>query len=230
MYSKVLFMQSEFSAAKDVHEIRQMMERSSKFISLSGLSGIAAGICALVGAYFGWQVIDGSSPRMNEIINDYEVHNSAVSLNQFMGSKLMQIAMLTLVAAFISAFIFTFLKSRKTGQPIWGLTSRRLLFAVLLPMVAGGIYLMAQIHYGHFGLIAPGSLIFYGLGLVGGSRYTVGEIRYLGYLQILLGVVSSWYPGYGIYFWAMGFGVCHIAYGIIMWIKYDLKRGHAESD
>jgi hypothetical protein len=223
-------MQSEFSAAKDVQEIRQMMERSSKFISLSGLSGIAAGICALIGAYFGWRVIDDSPSRISGLEYDYQFQEGAVTLNQFMGSKLLQIAFLTFIAAFITAFIFTFLKSRKTGQPIWGVTSRRLLTAVLIPMVAGGIYLLAQIHYGHFGLIAPGSLIFYGLGLIGGSRYTVGEIRYLGYLQILLGVVSSWYPGYGIYFWAMGFGVCHIAYGIIMWIKYDLKRGHAESD
>ena len=35
---------------QNLAEIRSLMERSSRFISLSGLSGVGAGVCALVGS------------------------------------------------------------------------------------------------------------------------------------------------------------------------------------
>ena len=93
--------------------------------------------------------------------------------------------------------------------------------AVAIPMLAGAIYLWQLMEAGSFGLIAPGSLIFYGLALINASKYTLGEIKYLGYFQLLLGLVNCTMPGYGLYFWAMGFGVLHILYGIIMWYKYE---------
>ncbi len=42
---------------QDLTEIRSMMERSSRFISLSGLSGISAGVFALIGAYLAYRRI-----------------------------------------------------------------------------------------------------------------------------------------------------------------------------
>ncbi|HEX6914466.1 MAG TPA: hypothetical protein VF145_04465, partial [Chitinophagaceae bacterium] len=125
------------------------------------------------------------------------------------------------IAALAAAFIFTWLRSRKTGTPIWGTTARRLIVNVSVPMLVGGIFLWQLIQHGVFGLIAPGCLIFYGLALVNASKYTLGEIRYLGYCEILLGLISLWLPGYGIHFWALGFGVLHIVYGIVMWWKYE---------
>jgi len=92
-----------------------------------------------------------------------------------------------------------------------------------IPMVAGGLYILKLIEHGSFGLIAPGCLIFYGLALVNGSKYTLGEVRFLGYGQIILGIINLWYTGYGLYFWAAGFGVLHIVYGVIMWSKYERK-------
>ena len=44
-------------ALESVNEIKELMEKSSKFISLSGLAAIMAGIYALVGAYIATQVI-----------------------------------------------------------------------------------------------------------------------------------------------------------------------------
>jgi hypothetical protein len=92
---------------------------------------------------------------------------------------------------------------------------------VAIPMIAGGIYILKLIEQGSFGLIAPGCLIFYGLGLVNASKFTLGEIRFLGYGQLLLGIINLWYMGSGLYFWAAGFGVLHIVYGAIMWSKYE---------
>jgi hypothetical protein len=74
---------------------------------------------------------------------------------------------------------------------------------------------------GIFSLIAPGCLIFYGLALVNASKYTLKEVRYLGYGQMILGIINLWFIGYGIFFWAIGFGVLHILYGTMMWWKYE---------
>ncbi len=223
MYFKVLFMGEQQQPLEDLQHIKKMMERSSRFISLSGLSGIAAGICALVGAWFANGVIvdNGGPSGYRELVSKtLEV----TSLQDFMGHRLFQIAIYTFIGAFISAFLFTWLRSRKNDVPLWGYTSRRLLINVSVPMIAGGIYLFKQMQFGNYGLIAPGCLIFYGLALVNASKYTLGEVRYLGYCQILLGIVNCWFVGYGLYFWAVGFGLLHIIYGSVMWYKYEWNK------
>ena len=223
MYFKVLFMGEQQQPLEDLQHIKKMMERSSRFISLSGLSGIAAGICALVGAWFANGVIvdNGGPSGYRELVSKtLEV----TSLQDFMGHRLFQIAIYTFIGAFISAFLFTWLRSRKNDVPLWGYTSRRLLINVSVPMIAGGIYLFKQMQFGNYGLIAPGCLIFYGLALVNASKYTLGEVSYLGYCQILLGIVNCWFVGYGLYFWAVGFGLLHIIYGSVMWYKYEWNK------
>ena len=104
---------------------------------------------------------------------------------------------------------------------MWGATSQRLLINVAIPMGVGAIYLFKQMQFGNYGLIAPGCLIFYGIALINGAKYTFGEIRFLGYAMTALGIINCWFPGYGLYFWAAGFGLLHIVYGIVMWNKYE---------
>ena len=203
-----------------LQDIKQMMERSSRFISLSGWSGIAAGTCALVGAYFGHIALKRnyySVSTSNQDENSY----FPFLLRQLFSDRLFHIALVTFITAFISAFVFTYLRSRKNNTPIWSITARRLLINVCIPMITGGIYLLKLIENGTYGLIAPGCLIFYGLALINGSKYTLGEIRYLGYCEIILGIISCWFIGWGLYFWAIGFGLLHIIYGTVMWYKYE---------
>ena len=204
-------------------EIKKMMEKSSRFISLSGWSGVAAGSCALVGAYFANAIVNIG--RLSKY-HDYNgrsgnAASTNISIFDFMGNRLFVIALLTLIAAFISAFIFTYIRTRKNNTTVWSVASRRLIFNVAIPMLVGGIYLLKLIENGTYGFIAPGCLIFYGLALINGSKYTLGEIRYLGYCEILLGLINCWYPGWGLYFWAIGFGILHIVYGIVMWNRYE---------
>jgi hypothetical protein len=215
-------MNEQQQSLEDLQHIKKMMERSSRFISLSGLSGISAGLCALIGAWvaypyvFGHKdfVIDSNTAMAQAAANDYSI---------ILNTYLFWIAAATFVSAFVSAFLFTWLKSKKDGTPIWGNTAKRLLINVSIPVAVGGLFLFRMLHYGTFGLVAPGCLIFYGLGLINASKYTLDEIRYLGYVQILLGIINLWFVGYGLYFWAMGFGVMHILYGVYMWMKYERK-------
>lgn len=206
-----------------LRDIKNMMERSSRFISLSGLSGISAGICALIGAYIAAPYVFGTKDLFIDHIN-YRATEGYGDIGIILNTRIFWIAAATFLAALISAFVFTFIKSRREGIPIWGNTAKRLLINVSIPLLAGGIFLYKLMHFGTFGLIAPGCLIFYGLALINASKYTLGEIRYLGFFQIVLGIINLWFVGYGLYFWALGFGVLHIAYGAYMWWKYERNR------
>lgn len=199
----------------DIKDIRRIMERSSRFISLSGLSGIAAGICALVGAYLGYKVLD-------------TYYGSYNSLGFFSGDdfsrlkfKMAGLAAVTFSVAFASSFYLTWRKAKKQGLPVWDHTSKRLAWNILVPLAAGGAFILGMLRYDAWIFVAPACLLFYGLALVNASKYTLTDIRYLGYCEIILGLTNMLYPGYGLWFWAMGFGVLHIIYGTIMWVKYE---------
>lgn len=211
-------MDEQQRSLQELHQIKTMMERSSRFISLSGLSGIAAGICALGGAYATSQVID--CWQNGDCIFSRLAGDEARWRNQ-----LFLIAVITFAAAFISAFFFTWLRSKRKNIPIWGSTTMRLVWNTAIPLLAGALFIIRSAQLHEYELIAPGCLLFYGLALVNASKYTLGEIRYLGYCELVLGVINLWMTGYGLYFWAAGFGVLHIVYGILMWLKYEKLDG-----
>lgn len=204
-------METKQELSTTLEDIKQIMERSSRFISLSGLSGIAAGICGLAGAWFAYNFLE-------------ENHYLAVSgsnLSTNARNYLFLIAALTFIAAFISSFIFTYIRSTKNNIPIWGVTAQRLLINVAVPMIIGGIFILKLVEVGYYGFVVPACLIFYGLAIVNASKYTLPETRYLGYSLTLLGIINLWLMNYSIIFWAIGFGLFHIIYGAGMWLKYE---------
>ena len=213
-------MSDQQQSIEDLQHIKKMMERSSRFISLSGLSGISAGVCALIGAWLAYPYVLGYKEYIIDV-NAALAQAMAQDYSIILNTWLFWIAAGTFFAALISAFIFTWIKSKKEGIPLWGKTAKRLLINISIPLIAGAVFLFKLIHFGTFGLIAPGCLIFYGLALINASRYTLDEVRYLGYLQIILGIINLWFVGYGLYFWAIGFGIMHIIYGTYMWWKYE---------
>jgi hypothetical protein len=203
-----------------LQDIKKMMEQSSRFVSLSGLSGVAAGICALVASFFAGKIIY-SFTGTREIQNLSYTITTERSVAGILQSDLFVIAAITLVIALSLAFLFTYLRSKKHQIPLWGSTAQRLSINIAIPLIVGGIFIFKIIEQGSYGLVAPGCLLFYGLALVNASKYTLGEIRYLGYCQLVLGIINLFFVGYGLYFWAIGFGLLHIVYGIYMWNKYE---------
>lgn len=202
----------QLDALKD---IRQMMQRSSRFISLSGLSGIAAGCWALIGAYFAYDWI-------------YEYYVNYNTTGTFTGNSfshlkinLVLLACFIFIMALISALFFTWRKARKDGLPVWDHASKNLLVNIGVPIVAGALFILTMLQYDIWLFVAPACLIFYGLALVNASKFTFSDIRYLGFILIALGLINTQFIGYGLYFWAFGFGVLHIIYGVIMWLKYE---------
>ena len=191
---------------EDLSEIKDMMSRSSRFLSLSGLSGILAGVYALVGAALAHIYL---LPKRGELLNmDSTEFRLLVGL-------LLGIALLSLV----TAIGLSYRRAQKMGENIWDATTARLLINFAVPMVTGGIYILIKIQSEHYGLTGALMLIFYGLSLVNASKYTLGQVRYLGYIEIALGLLCAALPGYGFWFWTIGFGGMHILYGGLMYIK-----------
>ncbi|MEH6679768.1 MAG: hypothetical protein V7724_04430 [Sediminicola sp.] len=195
----------------DLKDIKDIMDRSSRFISLSGRSGIAAGIIALVGAYLAYTIVFANQDYMN-------YHSSVLTGGSL--SQLLLIAVGTLVLAVGTGIYFTTQKTKKQKQKIWDHQTKRLLLNLLIPLATGGILCCMLLLKGYVGLVAPLTLIFYGLALVNASKYTLKEVRSLGLLEILLGLLSVQFIGYGLIFWAFGFGMLHIVYGTVMEFKY----------
>jgi hypothetical protein len=201
-----------------LQDIRQMMKKSNKFLSLSGLSGIFAGVYALIGAYFG-----------NEIISDLvqESQIRSITYSEYKEAMVMcvLICAVVLVLSIMTAVLFSSRKAKRNGYKFFDHTAWRLMINMMIPLFAGGMFCIAMLYHNYrfVGLISPAMLIFYGLALVNGSKYTLNDIRYLGCIQILLGLIACFYLGYGLLFWAFGFGVLHIVYGTYMWFKYDRK-------
>jgi len=211
---------------EELLSIRTMMERSSKFISLSGLSGVMAGIYALAGAFAAYRIIYRPAGVFGyrDFVIPNENHDGYPLLHSFLSPvvlNLILIAVAVLLASIITCYILTSQKAKKHGQAMWGKTSRTLLFTMAVPLVTGGLLILILISRGYLGVVAPACLAFYGLALVSASAYTFTDIKYLGLCEIALGIIAAILPGYGLLFWAIGFGVLHIVYGSLLYTKYD---------
>ncbi len=196
---------SEKDYLKDISEIKNLMNRSSRFISLSGLSGIMAGIYALIGAAIAYFYL--VPPGEYVVLHSWNFKMLVVLL--------IAIAVLSVV----TAFYLTTRKAKQQNEKIWDGTTKRLLLNFLVPLVTGGIYILIKLNSQHYGLTASLMLIFYGLALVNASKYTIGNVKYLGYIEIVAGLLCAAFPGYGFWFWIFGFGLMHIGYGSLMLIQ-----------
>lgn len=229
LFFKVLFM-SENSPALDhlreVQDIRRLMERSSRFTTLSGWSAVAAGVAASVGAYVAFRLLR----------NYYgpDVSEWTYQSVEFAGLRrsLILLAGIVFIVALLSAVFFTWRKTRRQGLSLWNHTSRRVFWNMALPLGSGILFVLGILQQGSWTLIAPACLVFYGLALVNAGKYTLADIRYLGYCEIVLGLINLYVTnhgfGYGLYFWTAGFGILHIVYGLVMWYKYDRKMQEKE--
>lgn len=224
MCYKVLFMNEPNTSLDALQDIRRMMERSNRFLSLSGFSGIAAGFWALVGACFAYN-------WLATYYVHYETHGYKSEDFQNLKWSLIFLAGAVLAAALLSAYYFTWRRAAKTKVPLWNRSTRMLVGSLLVPLVTGGVLIVILLlQSDEWRLIVPLTLIFYGLALVSGSRYTLSDIRYLGFCEIMLGLISTQATGYGLYFWAAGFGLLHILYGSVMWWKYERKSEASFAD
>ncbi len=209
------FIMSQKDYLKDISEIKNIMNRSTRFISLSGISGILAGIYALVGGLIAYNLLSNYGG---------EDYGSYATLLSGLELKLISIAIVVVLLSSITGYVLTKRKADKNNEKMWAPASKQLLMGFIIPMVTGGIFALLLLNQGYYGLIAPVTLIFYGLALINASKHTLSLVKYLGVLEVLLGLVAMLFIGRGLFFWIAGFGILHILYGTLIYFKLDNRK------
>jgi len=211
-------MENNYSSAEDIKTIRKMMEESTKFLSLSGFSGVFLGLFAIAGAMVAWFIIpEGGNISSEEYLNSLPV-NEATAIKLQMGLNALVVLLLSVAAA----LFFSFRNATRSGRSIWTPVSKRLFINLSIPLAAGGIFALILAFQNHFQLIIPVFLVFYGLALINAGKFTYDEIFYLGIFEIITGLAAAVFPDQGLLFWIFGFGILHIVYGVMMYRKYQL--------
>ncbi len=199
-----------------VNEIKILMERSSKFVSLSGISGIAAGISAFAGSL-------AVSIKFN--IGFFEQSGGIMLSNSGQGTGnspfIIVMAVLVFIIALMLVIIFSYKNAKKKNLIFWDSMAKRVFINHFIFLLTGGIFCLILFYYGIYFLIVGSMLIFYGLALINVSKFTFNEIAQLGILEICLGFFSSFVTVYPLLIWVTGFGLLHIIYGIFVYIKYE---------
>lgn len=207
------------SYLEQIANIREMMEKSTRFLSLSGLAGIFAGTFALIGAAFAYYILDFGNIFYDgnfRILNHYSDSHTLIWL--------IADAVIVLALSLLAGFYFSIRRARKMGVPFWSIPAKQMLVNLFIPIVTGGFLIVILILKNQINYVAPFTLIFYGLGLVNVGKITRTEINYLGLSMIILGLLATIFINHGLFFWAVGFGLFHIAYGIILYRKYERKN------
>ena len=210
-------MNNNLSTSDELKAIRKLMEESTRFLSLSGFSGIFAGVFAIAGALVAWFFI---LDRGNILYDEY-FRSLSGKESSLLRLQLAVDAGAVLILSVISAFWFSSVKAKKSGKRMWTPVSERLLVNMAIPLVAGGLFILILLFRNNVQMIVPGMLVFYGLALVSAGKFTYSEVFYLGLLQIVTGLFAALFTGYGLLFWIIGFGILHILYGLFMLRKYE---------
>ena len=196
---------------QDLASIRHLMEKSAKFLSLSGLSGAFAGLYALVGSAYAYaQLYQGGELRAFQ----------PEQLRAVVGTLLIM-ALAILLLSLSTGLWFSFRKAKRNNTPFWSETAKRLVINLAVPVATGGVFILMLLANEYYVLVVAVCLLFYGLALINASNHLYEEVRYLGYIEIFLGLLAGWFTQYGLFFWAIGFGVLHIIYGTVMYFRYD---------
>jgi hypothetical protein len=209
-------MEKNPSSADELKTIRKFMEESTKFLSLSGLSGVFPGIFAIAGAFIAWLLI------LDKGNFTYEMYNSLPrEATAALRWKMILDALSVLLLSLTAAFYFSFRRANKSGISFWTPASKRLLLNLFIPLITGGIFALILMIQNDIQLIIPVFLVFYGLALINAGKFTYNEVFYLGIFEIITGLISAFFPAQGLIFWILGFGILHIAYGLLVYRRYE---------
>lgn len=206
-------MKTEEDYIQDISQIRSIMERSTRFLSLTGWSGIMAGVYALAGAYWAFKMYYISGEGFYSTLDSEQLIDNAQAF--------FLLALVVLVLAISTAIFLSWKRARSKGEQLWNPVARRLVVNLAIPLVTGGLFVLILFSKGLVGLIAPVTLIFYGLALFNAGKFTFEEVKYFGIIEIILGLLALYFIGYGLLFWSIGFGFLHILYGLYMHFKYE---------
>lgn len=201
-------------------EIKKMMQSSARIFSLSGWSGVWAGIIALLGVAY----VRFAHPAIAQQFELSIANNQRLIISNTLKGELTVATVLVFCISVIGALFFSIRKNKKQGYASnYNEVGKKLIIQLAIPIFAGAVFCMHFLNRDALQYLVPCSLVFYGLGLINCSKYTFSDIKYLGLLEVVLGLIAIICMQFHLLIWAIGFGLLHIMYGIMMWYKFDKK-------
>lgn len=204
---------SESEYIQQISDIRKIITERTKFKALSGISGILAGCYAIIGAWIAYRIIYNS----NDIL--YSKFKAGYYSNDI--GLLFLVAFIVLVASIATGIFFSWKKAKESGEKLFNKVAWKILGHFSIFMLSALVLLIATYLNGYYTLLAPICLLFYGLSLIHVSSFINSEVFGLGLSIVAIGLISLFFPGYGLLCWTLGFGLMHMIYGFMMWYKYD---------
>lgn len=193
---------------KDISEIKNLMNKSSQFISLSGLSGAFAGIYAIIGAAYFY--ITTRSIK----ISDFETKDI---------DKATIIFILFVILSTLTTIIFTSIRAKSLDEKSWDVKTKNLVQAFFTPILIGLVFVLILYFNNEYNYLLALLLVFYGIGLLNAGFTTNNLVKPLGYIQVTFGLICAIKYDYTFWFFAIGFGIVHLVYGSIVYFKIDKK-------
>ena len=177
-------------AMDNLRFIRETMERSASFTAVSGWAGVAMGVVAL----------------------------GAAAVARLQEAPWAWLAV-WLAAASLSAAVAVggmAMKSRSVGTPLFSGPGRKFASSFAPPIAVGGALTLALFGAGQTALLPGTWLLLYGAAVVTGGAHSVRIVPLMGVMFMATGAVALALPGWGDVFMAVGFGLLHLVFGVII--------------
>jgi hypothetical protein len=193
-------------ARENLRVIRQTMERSTKYSTLSGLSGVLIGLAAIAGVLAtNW--LTGDAPPGASVYR----HPSALAL----------VWVSVLVMAVAIDFACNKRRAARVGKHVVSPLGAHIVLAALPAFLAGGVLTLFFYQHALLYYVWGVWMLSYGLAISAVGLFSVKPVLALGAAFVLAGAVTLLLPlPYHLYMMALTFGGFHIGYGVVMARKH----------
>lgn len=182
-------------AIDNLQFIRETMERSAVFTSVPGYGGALMGATAMGAAIIAY--------------NQSRVENWLI------------VWLVEAVLAFAIGLFALWQKAKNSNVSLASVPARKFASAFAPPIIAG-IILTALFYYrGFYPFLPCVWLTLYGTAVVTGGAFSVRIVPIVGWIFVAFGAVAAFAPSsWGNLLMALGFGVLHIVFGLIVARRY----------
>lgn len=189
-------------AEENLRVIRELMERSTRYTTFSGYSGVLAGTASITGCIITWLLQQGPSglyPARVPFLLTWS---------------------LVVLFAIGADYLLTKRHAARVGKHILSRLGQQMAFASLPGLGTGALLTLLLVRHHLLNEVYPLWMLCYGIAICAVGLFSQREVKYLGALFLCAGaltlVLIQGQPGWGLPMMALSFGGFHIVWGVLM--------------
>lgn len=182
-------------AEENLRVIRALMERSTKYSTFSGVSGVVAGLASIVGCI----VTRSLGPDPARFPAAFLVIWTAV-----------------IIVAVGADFVLMKRRAARVGKHVISRLGKQMVMASAPGLGAGAVLTLYMLQHNMLGDIYPFWMLAYGIAVAATGLFSQREVSILGAAFLITGAATLFAPGIGLEMMAATFGGFHIVYGLAM--------------